>query len=172
MARIRNAHSDEAGLLADIGLRAWEQAMLTVGDTQSMMENARNAFRDFTRFGLQTISVVEHMGHPVGWGARENRDDKITDFWIDPAHQGRGYSKALLEAIEQDILDRGFEEVHLETHAHNERALSFFKHHGYSVRWLSVVYNPKLDRNIETVGMSRRLVTHSSMTYGPGGAYD
>jgi [ribosomal protein S18]-alanine N-acetyltransferase len=143
-----------------------------VGDTQSMIENARNAFRNFTRSGLATISVVEHMGQPVGWGARENLDDKITDFWVDPGHLGRGYSKALLQSLEQDILQRGYEEVNLETHARNKQAVSFFQHHGYGMRWLSVVYNPKLDRNIETVGMSRRLVEIHRDTYGPGGAFE
>ncbi len=173
MARIRNAHSDEATILADIGLRAWEQAMLTVGDVESMIDNARNAFRNFTRSGLTAISVVEHMGQPVGWAARENLDDKITDFWIDPAYQGRGYSKALLEAVERDIILQGYEEVQLETHARNKQAVSFFQHHGYGMRWLSVVYNPKLDRNIEMVGMSRRLVDiHSDDTYGPSGAFE
>ncbi|MBB4954222.1 ribosomal-protein-alanine N-acetyltransferase [Agrobacterium vitis] len=172
MARIRSAHSDEANILADIGFRAWEQAMLSVGDTRSMVENARNAFRNFARSGLMSIIVIEHMGQPVGWAARENLDDKITDFWIDPPHQGRGYSKLLLQAIEADIIHRGFDEAHLETHARNKQAVDFFQHHGYGVRWLSVVYNPKLDRDIEMVGMSRQLVSHSSTTYGPGGAFE
>ncbi|TWD57511.1 ribosomal-protein-alanine N-acetyltransferase [Agrobacterium vitis] len=172
MARIRGAHSDEASVLADIGLRAWEQAMLSVGDTTAMMDNARSAFRNFTRSGLSAITVVEHAGHAVGWGARENHDDKITDFWIDPGHQKRGYSKLLLEAIERDILHRGYEQAHLETHARNKQAVSFFQYHGYSVHWLSVVYNPKLDRDVEMVGMSRRLVELANLTYGPGGAFE
>lgn len=172
MATIRSAHSEEAGILADIGFRAWEQAMIPVGETLTMVDNARSAFANFTRSNLISISVVEHAGHAVGWAARENLDDKISDFWIDPDYQHRGYSKALLTAIEEDIVHLGFEEAHLETRARNRQAVGFFEHHGYSVHWLSVVYNPKLDRDVETVGMSKRLVTKRSYTYGPGGGFE
>lgn len=172
MVRIRSAHSNEADLLAEIGIRAWEQAMMTVGDTRSMVENARRAFRNFTRSSLMTILVAEQSGQPVGWAARENLDDKITDFWIDPGHQGRGYSKALLAAVEGDVINRGFELVHLETHARNKQALSFFQHHGYGVHWLSVVYNPKLDRDVEMVGLSKRVIVQQITTYGPGGSFE
>jgi [ribosomal protein S18]-alanine N-acetyltransferase len=172
MARIRTARAEEASILTEIGLRSWEQAMLTVGDTSSMLENARSAFRNFIRSSPMTITVVEQGAKPVGWGARENLDDKITDFWIDPSHQGFGYSKLLLDALERDIVHRGFEEAHLETHARNKQALSFFQHHGYGVHWLSVVYNPKLDRDVQMVGMSRRLVSTQRDTYGPGGSFE
>ncbi|MGG2477864.1 GNAT family N-acetyltransferase, partial [Rhizobium sp. BR5] len=44
----------------------------------------------------------------------------------------------------------GFETIRLETHAQNEPAVAFFRHHGYSVRWLSVSYAPKLDREVQS----------------------
>ncbi|MCM2294294.1 GNAT family N-acetyltransferase [Allorhizobium sp. BGMRC 0089] len=172
MATIRTAHAEDAQRLADIGFRAWEKAMIPVGETISMADNARRAFRNFTQSSALSITVIEHLGQPVGWAARENLDDRISDFWIDPDYQGRGYSRALLAAIEKDIIGQGYEMAQLETHARNRQAIGFFEHHGYRVHWLSVVYNPKFDRDIETVGMSKRLVEDTALTYGRGGAFE
>ncbi|MGX5666271.1 GNAT family N-acetyltransferase [Rhizobium daejeonense] len=165
MANIRTARQEEADLLADIGIRSWELAMIPVAETGSMLENASQAFQNFTRSRWITISVVESGGVVAGWAAREQLDENITDFWIDPQYQGQGLGSALLAEVEDEIRKQGFEKVSLETHALNRDAVGFFEKHGYSVHWLTITYNPKLDHDVQTVGMSKQLVEPAGTGY-------
>ncbi|OJT97218.1 MAG: GNAT family N-acetyltransferase [Rhizobium sp. 63-7] len=168
MINIRHAHDDEASLLAEIGIRAWGRAMLSVGNIEAMEKGAESAFTNFTRGSWRTITVVERHGVPVGWAAREMLDENITDFWIDPSQEGQGLGKALLEVVEEEIRSRGFDKACLQTHARNEQAVRFFTARGYSVQWLSFVYSPKLDRDVETVGLVKYFAVEEPDTYGPG----
>ena len=166
MITIRNARRDEADLLAAIGFRAWEKAMIPVGETKTMVEGARSAFLNFTRSGWLTISVIELNGQPAGWAAREELDENITDFWIDPDFQGQGLGAALLEEIEKEVLHQGFTKASLQTHAKNDEAVRFFEKHGYAVHWLTIAYNPKLDRDVQSVGLSKQLAVPVAAVYG------
>lgn len=166
MPIIRTARQEEADFLAEIGLRSWKMAMVPVGDTRPMLGNARMAFQNFTRSRWVTISVIESDGVPAGWAAREDLDENITDFWIDPQYQRRGFGSALLEVVENEIRDRGFEGAALETHAKNRPAVEFFLKHGYTVQWLTVTYNPKLDRDVQTIGLSKQLIELPTTGYG------
>lgn len=166
MITIRSARLDEAAILTDIGFRAWEKAMIPVGETKAMVENARTAFANFTRTGWLTISVVELNGDAAGWAAREELDENITDFWIDPDFQRQGLGTALLDEVEKEILRQGFTKATLETHARNKEAVDFFEKHGYAVHWLTVAYNPKLDRDVQTIGLSKPLVEYEPGGYG------
>lgn len=166
MITIRNAREDEAEVLTDIGLRAWEKAMAPIGETAAMRENARSAFGNFVRSTWLTINVAEKNGSPAGWAAREALDENITDFWVDPAFERQGIGAALLDETEKEIVRQGFSKACLETHAQSE-AVAFFEKHGYSVNWLTIAYSPKLDREIQSVGLSRQLVEDVRDTYGP-----
>ena len=156
MISIRSARQDEAATLAELGLRAWESAMIGVDDSSMLRNAAEAAFSAFTLNHWLTISVVEEDGIVAGWAARERLDETITDFWIDPLCQRRGLGTALLSSLEADILHQGFDTARLETHARNT-SVAFFEKHGYVVHWLSVSYSPKLDRDVETVGLSKPL---------------
>jgi len=166
MIHIRNAHEGETDILTNIGLRAWQKAMAAIGDSDVMMDGARDAFSNFTRDSWLTITVVENHGVACGWAAREKLDENITDFWIDPDELRQGLGSALLAQIEHDVAAQGFEKVALQTHAGNEEAIGFFKAHGYAVHWLSVVYSPALDRDLPTVGLSKSLLPADDGTYG------
>lgn len=166
MITIRNAREDETETLTDIGLRAWEKAMAPIGETAAMRDNAHSAFSNFIRTTWLTINVAEINGNPAGWAAREKLDENITDFWIDPAYERQGVGTALLDEMEKEIVRQGFFKACLETHAQSE-AVSFFEKHGYSVNWLTIAYSPKLDREVQSVGLSRQLAEEVRDTYGP-----
>ncbi|PZM16801.1 GNAT family N-acetyltransferase [Rhizobium tubonense] len=168
MIHVRNAREGETDILTAIGLRAWQKAMAPIGNTDAMLDSARDAFSNFVRDSWLTISVVERNGMVAGWAAREGLDETISDFWIDPANLRQGLGSALLAQIEKDIADQGFDKVALQTHSGNAEAIGFFKAHGYAIHWLSVVYSPKLDRDLPTVGLSKMLVDVTDGTYGPG----
>jgi ribosomal-protein-alanine N-acetyltransferase len=167
MATTRNAREDDVDMLAEIGFRAWEKAMEAIGDMADMRGNARSAFLNFVRSSWLTITVVEHHGYLAGWAAREHLDELISDFWIDPQYQGQGLGKALLEEIEAEVVRQGFEKTRIETHAQNNEAIGFFEKHGYAIHWLSVAYSPKIDRDVQSVGLSKLLVEQPSVeSYG------
>lgn len=168
MASIRNAREDDIRLVAAIGFRAWEKAMIAIGEMAGMRDNAREAFQNFAQSSWLTITVVEQGGVVAGWAARESLDELITDFWIDPPSQRQGLGLVLLEEVERQIRHQGFECARIETHAQNMDALGFFQGNGYSVNWLSVAYSQKIDRDVQSVGLSKQLVTDDIGTYGPG----
>jgi [ribosomal protein S18]-alanine N-acetyltransferase len=167
MIHIRNARLDEADRLTGIGLRAWEQAMAPIGETASMLQSAAAAFRNFTHSAWITISVIDKNGEPAGWVSRERLDEEITDFWIDPDFQGQGLGSALLAALEEEMAGQGLDQARLETHARNQLAIGFFEKHGYRIHALTTTYSPKLDRDIDTVSLSKPLASSEPDTYGP-----
>lgn len=169
MVMVRNAREGDVATLVEIGTRAWEQAVVGVADLQVRRDHARNAFEQFLSGHWLHVSVAETDGAPAGWAAREALDDEISDLWIDPLQQKRGLGAALLAAMEAEIVAAGFEASRLQTHARNIAAVAFFQKHGYSVNWLSVDYSPRLDRNVESIGLRRQLVADLPIGYGPGG---
>lgn len=157
MSLIRHARQDEVGSLTAIGLRAWEGATVGLADVGRMRRLAENAFADFLAAHWLTVTVIEVDGRPRGWVARENFDEVISDLWIEPEAQGRGFGGHLLADIERRISGDGFEAAKTKTHAHNTAAIGFFRKHGYGVSWLSTAYAPKLDRDVEFIGLSKAL---------------
>jgi ribosomal-protein-alanine N-acetyltransferase len=153
--------------LSEIGLRAWQNAMASIGESDAMIDAARNAFRNFVENDWLTITVVEQNGQVAGWAAREGLDETISDFWIDPAFTRQGLGSALLVRVEKEIADQGLEKAAMQTHSGNSEAIGFFQKHGYSIHWLSVAYNPKLDRDVPSVGLTKQLVSDSQGAYGP-----
>ncbi|MDF1634842.1 GNAT family N-acetyltransferase [Mycoplana sp. MJR14] len=169
MTTIRYAHGDDVPALAEIGMRAWEQAVTGVADLNALRDNARLAFLQFLSANWVKVIVAEDGGRIAGWAAREKLDEEITDLWVDPSMQRRGIGTALLAAVEDEMRGADHEAATLQTHARNAAALAFFRKRDYAVSWLSVAYSPKLDRNVESVGLRRQLVEDTPIGYGPGG---
>lgn len=167
MITIRQARQDDAAILAAIGFRAWEDATRSIQTNDEIRENARSAFAHFTLGAWHCILVAESDGTLAGWAARENSDDMISDFWIDPFYQRQGIGEMLLDELEAQVLAAGFPSVKLESHADNEKALSFFRKHGYEVSWLSMKYARKLDREVQSIGLRKQLKDFEMVTYGP-----
>ncbi|WEZ83752.1 GNAT family N-acetyltransferase [Rhizobium sp. 32-5/1] len=168
MIFVRTAREAEVPQLSAVGLRAWEQAVVGLVDVERMRRVAELAFLSFLRSHWSITSVIESSGTPVGWAAREDQDGAISDLWIDPEVQGTGIGSRLLLTIEADIVRAGFDDATTKTHAQNARAIGFFRKHGYSVNWLSTAYSAKLDRDVESVGLTKRLVADEPLGYGPG----
>ncbi|MBP1860937.1 GNAT family N-acetyltransferase [Rhizobium herbae] len=153
----RHARQEDVSALVDIGLQAWERAVSGLVDAQGMRRVAELSFLSFLRSSWFSVSVIESGGTVVGWAAREDRDGNISDLWIEPAAQRSGLGSALLAELESRILAEGFGAAVIKTHAQNTQAIGFFRKHGYSISSLSTAYAPKLDRDVETVGMTKTL---------------
>ncbi|TCL73487.1 GNAT family N-acetyltransferase [Rhizobium sp. BK251] len=55
----------------------------------------------------------------------------INDFHIFAAHQGKGYGKSALNALEAELSDAGVEHIRLRVAADNERAQHVYRHCGF-----------------------------------------
>jgi [ribosomal protein S18]-alanine N-acetyltransferase len=157
MITVRPAREEEILVLTAIGLEAWEKAVSGVADAPAMRRVAELAFLSFLRSKWFSVSVIEFGGEAAGWAAREDNDGHISDLWIRPAVQRNGLGSVLLAELERRILAEGFEAAVIKTHSQNTPAIGFFRKHGYSISWLSTSYAPKLDRDVESVGMSKLL---------------
>lgn len=157
MMIVRVARENEVPALAAIGLHAWERAVSGVADAQAMRRVAELSFLSFLRSNWFLVSVIETGGIVAGWAAREDKDGTISDLWIEPPLQRNGLGSKLLADLEQRILGEGFEAAMIKTHAQNAQAIGFFRKHGYAVNALSTAYAPKLDRDVESVGMVKML---------------
>jgi ribosomal-protein-alanine N-acetyltransferase len=169
MIIVRNAREADVPAMVRVGVRAWQQAVVGVADLQVRLDNARAAFEQFLGTHWLRVTVAEFGGEIAGWASREALDDEISDLWVDPPLQKKGIGAALLTAMEREIAAAGYEAARLQTHARNTAAVGFFQHHGYGVSWLSVDYQPRLDRDVESIGLSRQLVADEPIGYGPGG---
>lgn len=166
MIHIRNGREGEGELLGEIGVRAWRKAMTPIGEADAMVDAARSAFFNFAQSKWLTITVIEWNGQAAGWAAREALDENITDFWVDPDFTGHGLGSALLAALEKEMAEQGLEKAQMQTHSGNVDAIGFFQRHDYIIHWLSVAYNPKLDRDVPSVGLSKSLISEDPGLYG------
>jgi ribosomal-protein-alanine N-acetyltransferase len=157
MPTIHSAREDEASEIAAVGMRAWESAVSGWVDAELMRGNAERAFASFTRNSYLTIDVAEQGGQITAWAARENFDNHITDLWVDPAWQRQGIGRMLLARQEEEIAAQGYDSVRIETHSQNAQAIEFLKRQGYSIRWMTAVWSPQLDRDVDTVGLVKPL---------------
>lgn len=89
----------------------------------------------------QTILVAEApAGQVVGWvhvhghhwlGGLSHA--RIAGLVVDQSHRGRGIGKALVQAAEAWALERGYQEVVLNSNVVRERAHQFYRDLGYAV---------------------------------------
>ncbi len=157
---VRIASADEAEVLGRIGYAAWsegEHGALDAGraDRSRLLAD----YQAFCREKVARILVAEDdAGRPLGWGAREDGDNYVSDLWVDPPAQRRGVGAALLGAMERDIAAAGYDHVHLETRAGATGAIRFYERNGYVVFWRKDKFTEALGYAIDKVGL-RKLLT-------------
>lgn len=157
MKTIRSARQDDGPQLVAVGMRAWESAVEGWVNTGLLRENAERAFVAFVANNYLSIDVMEQGGRILAWAARENFDNKISDIWVEPDHHGQGLGTELLARLESEIEANGYDRAMIETHAQNVRAIEFLKKRGYSISWMTAVWSPQLDREVDTVGMVKAI---------------
>jgi [ribosomal protein S18]-alanine N-acetyltransferase len=157
-AILRPARAGEGELLGTIGFHAWEQGIIsTAGGPDVDREHVKAHFIDFCSTGFGTILVAELDNRPVGWGAREHRDNIVTDLWVSPQAQGLGVGRRLLETLENDIAKAGYSTVELETAAVNAGGIRFYERGGYALVWRQVKFSRGLGKEVEKVGLVKPL---------------
>lgn len=161
---LRRASIAEADKLGRLAFAAWDSSMRHVinPESQEAMEAERAAlelsFQLFCITACNAITVAEHEGALVGWGAREPMSDYISDLWVAPSHQRNGIGRALLSRVEQDIFRSGHDVSILETHAENGGAIRFYAREGYGIVWRGMKFSRMLGQRVEKVRMEKQLV--------------
>lgn len=92
----------------------------------------------FLRFPFHTdgpVVVAEMDGEVVGWGARGNESDTISDIWIAPNYQRRGIGGAILEHFCALMRDEGLRQARIATHQKNFSAIAVYKRRGFAIVW-------------------------------------
>lgn len=154
---IRAARSNDVRTLAALGAIAWEQAFNASGEnTGTLLKNAEATYFHFCTHYWPIIIVAEINNEILGWGAVQDSDNKITDLWVLPNFQRQGIGRQILKALELQIIQRGHDEIILDTHAKNTPALEFFKAHDYRISSFQSAYSQELDRNIDSLQLIKR----------------
>lgn len=82
------------------------------------------------RLGVQNPFVAEIDTHLVGLAELED-EGFIEYFYVHPDHQGKGVGKALMETVENEARERGFDRL---TANVSVTARTFFEERGFEVR--------------------------------------
>ncbi len=158
LVQIRRARPEEAVRLGDIGFSAWEAGPISLEDGGRTDRRALLAgFRRFAAEFPDTILVADSAGLAVGWGAREDRDNFISDLWVAPAAQRQGVGTALLMALIAEIRQLGFDEAKLEVVAANGPAVRLYERHGFAISWRMEKFSQSLGYAIDKLGMNKSL---------------
>jgi ribosomal protein S18 acetylase RimI-like enzyme len=134
MIGIRRATADDAreiGAVFDAAVRAhWtylgelaQKAMFTPEDWDRLV--AGHAPPNVLLVATDTAGKV------VGYTAAHPEDGELFLLFVDPAQEGRGVGRALLEAAHDALRAAGCDEAFLYTHEQNERALAVYARAGY-----------------------------------------
>ncbi len=98
----------------------------------SLIETAESVADMVSR---RTVLVLKDAsGFIVGFAAFRKKNDTvvwISELYIDPKEQGKGYGGILLEKVEEYTKQQGCTLVALETHRDALWALNFYKKNGY-----------------------------------------
>jgi len=105
---------------------------------------AQSSMAHFLCEGLNTadnhlFDVVDKHGARVGsiWFAVktdfEQRSAFLYDIQIDDQHQGKGYGRASMQALEREVSRLGIETIALHVFAFNERALALYRSLGFEI---------------------------------------
>jgi ribosomal-protein-alanine N-acetyltransferase len=156
--RIRKARPGEGDTLGDLGFAAWEASAFGRHDAGRTDRAAlREAFRRFCGDMPDVILVAKRDGQLLGWGAREQRDQQVSDLWVAPHRQGMGVGQRLLAALLDEIAAAGHDHATVETLASNTRAIAFYRRHGFAEVWRAEKFSATLGYAIDKVGMNKSL---------------
>ena len=89
----------------------------------------------------ENVLVAELDGRPVGWGKMEHPTElaasdhvwHVNGLAVDPAFEGRGAGRALMEALIELARERGGRRMTLRVFAPNERAQRLYDRLGFEV---------------------------------------
>ncbi len=123
-----------------------------------VIARVRHEFAIFPEETKGEIFVAERGETIVGWGARENEPNYMSDLWVHPDHQGKGVGRALLLHLCEVMASEGLAIARLDTHAGNEGAIRLYERCGFSIVWRGREFSESMGVELEKVHLEKRLV--------------
>ena len=158
MVVIRRATEADIAAIAAIGSRAWASNIFSFEpEMPGMRAHVEKAFLEFAEASYQHVLVAGVGDVVVGWGAREENNDYISDLWVDPVVQGQGIGTQLLRVLMADIADAGYSKARISTHARNMGAVRLYQREGFEIVEQRLEWSTSLEREIEKVHMLAEL---------------
>lgn len=154
MVVIRRATAADIAAIAAVGSSAWASNIFSFEpEMPGMRTHVEKAFREFAETSFATVIVAEVEQMVVGWAAREEDNDYISDLWVEPAVQGQGTGSALLREMKNAIRHAGYFKARISTHARNTGAIRLYQREGFNIVEQGPEWSTSLEREIDKVQM-------------------
>ncbi|MDP5275760.1 GNAT family N-acetyltransferase [Chengkuizengella axinellae] len=108
---------------------------------EEALKKSKEAFDRLLPDGLNSnqhfLLSIMNDGQPIGWlwyfydHTKPKKAAFIYEFYIYEEHQGKGYGKSTLQALDKLAKEQGIEKISLHVFAHNERALHLYEKLGF-----------------------------------------
>jgi len=83
-------------------------------------------------------NMVGYLWHSIN---TNNNSTFIYDFFVADSMRGQGIGKQALEALENQLIEVGIQQIKLRVAYHNERALKLYQEVGFSITGLNMMKN-------------------------------
>ena len=144
-------------MVGAVGFAAWLSGGALDARFQSgaVIEAARRAFVAYPANAKSEVIVAEIDGVVVGWIAREERPDNISDLWVNPAFHARGVGSRLLQQLIASMELEGVATQKIDTLASNVPAIGLYQKHGFKIVWQGEEFDAALSINLTKVHLER-----------------
>lgn len=140
--------------IAAVGSCAWASNIFSFEpELPGMRTHVEKAFHEFAEGSWRTVLVAEVDNGIVGWGARDEDNDYISDLWVEPAMQGQGVGSTLLRTLKTAIEEAGYSKARISTHARNVGAVRLYQREGFVIVEQGPEWSTSLERMIDKVKM-------------------
>jgi len=122
-----------------------------------VIARVRHDFETFAGMTKGEIVIAELNGQVVGWAARQTARNYLSDLWVHPDHQGKGFGKALLLHLCEAMRNEGLVTARLDTHARNGGAIRLYERCGFTIIWHGIEFSKSMGVPLEKVHLEKRL---------------
>jgi ribosomal-protein-alanine N-acetyltransferase len=122
-----------------------------------VIERVRGEFECFAQDADVDIVVADKDGVVVGWGARGEEPDYISDLWVDPNWQGNGIGRQLIEHFIDQMRRANLHLAKISTHAANGAAIRLYERCGFSIVWRGAQWSQSMRVELQKVRLEKLL---------------
>ncbi|MEB2846058.1 GNAT family N-acetyltransferase [Rhizobiales bacterium RZME27] len=147
-------------VVGEVGFAAWKSsdAFDPAYANAEVIERVRHDFAIFPQMTTGDVHLAVLEGAIVGWTARDNDRDYVSDVWVHPDCQGRGIGRTLVLHILDVIAAEGHPLARISTHASNSTAIRLYERCGFEIVWRGIEFSKSMNVDLEKVRMEKRLV--------------
>jgi diamine N-acetyltransferase len=145
MIQLRQAGPADIPLLIELANATWFETYLPIlpeGQAAFMFERIFSeqalASSLLSEKDFSWLAFEEKKPAAFAMMSSENQEPgalKISKLYVHPTFQGWGLGKTLLHTIEQQALEKGFTSLTLNVNRFNEKAISFYKKHNFTIQY-------------------------------------